>query len=67
MALVPLEEIREWWSSTNSIITLHTSLVTFFKFLFPGAERSIEHTPTEGLISLESKAIQNILYHFCYL
>lgn len=51
MALVPLEEIREWWSSTNSIITLHTSLATFFKkkFLFPGAERSIEHTPTDAV------------------
>lgn len=49
MALVPLEEIREWWSSTNSIITLHTSLATFFFFLFPGAERSIEHTPTDAV------------------
>lgn len=34
MALVPLEEIREWWSSTNSVITLHTSLASFYLFIY---------------------------------
>lgn len=44
MALVPIEQIREYWISANSIITLQKVCGEVF---FPGAEKSVKHALTD--------------------